>query len=562
MNRSRSAWGTLVLSVVLIIPALKAYASARSSPPAAPRGPATSSASVLRLAMPDSSATVDPALVADEENVQLSTLLYSGLVRLDANYRVIPDGASRFTVSPDHRVYTFYLRPNLRFSDGDPVRAQDFRFAITRSLNRALKSPSAPTYLLDIKGANDVLTGKARRVSGLKVVNDRVLQITTRWAVPYFPMELTYPTSFAVDSKRITKLGPADNTLWYRKPVGTGPYRLKSWTPNVRMVLTRNPYYYGPRPSIAKVTVSLAPLTTTGAALYSYINRSLDVVSLPPTETSIARKPGMHETTMLSIAGIYMDSTSKPFDRPDVRRAFTLALPRQKVVTRAFGNLVTPFAGSIPPGQRGYDPRLRPLGLDPGRARAALAKGGYADPKKFPAVTLYYSADQLNPEQTKRIERLATAIVKSWKAVLGISINTRQLTLLTLYSKAQSNSLPLYISGWSADYPDPHDWLSSQWRTGALNNNVRYSNKKFDALVDAADVTWDPARRLRLYNQAQQVLVDDAAWIPLYVPHRLVYIRPTVSNLQLTGYGIIPKNGSWARVRLQAAASPSTRRAG
>src|SRR5207302_1428090 len=116
----------------------------------------------LRLAMPNTSATVDPAQVSDEENVQLSELLYSGLVRLDSSYHVVPDAASSYSVSRDHRTYTFHLRSGLRFSNGDPVRAQDFVFAINRSLTPALKSPSAPTYLLDIKGAHLVLEGKAK----------------------------------------------------------------------------------------------------------------------------------------------------------------------------------------------------------------------------------------------------------------------------------------------------------------------------------------------------------------------------------------------------------------
>src|SRR5205823_3647347 len=125
------------------------------------------STTTLRLAIANSSPTVDPALVADEENVQLASLLYSGLVRLDPSYQVVPDAAAKYSVSPDHKTYTFYLRKGLKFSNGDPVTASDFEFSITRSLNPVLKSPSAPTYLLDIKGARAMLDGKAKSVSGV-----------------------------------------------------------------------------------------------------------------------------------------------------------------------------------------------------------------------------------------------------------------------------------------------------------------------------------------------------------------------------------------------------------
>src|SRR5947209_6817979 len=171
----------------------------------------------LRIALP-AGPRVDPALVEDEGNVELANLLYSGLVRLDASYRVVPSDASSYSISSDHRHYAFHLRPGLRFSNGDPVRAQDYKFAIVRSLDAGVKSPTAPVYLLDIQGASDYLTGKAKTVSGLKVIDSHTLQITTRWPVPYFLMELTYPTSYALDEKAIRKQSPMDNTASYSSP--------------------------------------------------------------------------------------------------------------------------------------------------------------------------------------------------------------------------------------------------------------------------------------------------------------------------------------------------------
>jgi ABC-type oligopeptide transport system substrate-binding subunit len=108
----------------------------------------------------------------------------------------------------------------------------------------------------------------------------------------------------------------------------------------------------------------------------------------------------------------------------------------------------------------------------------------------------------------------------------------------------------LYLFGWSADYPDPHDWLSLQWKSDALNNNVHYRSKVFDRLVSNGDVTWNVAKRMRFYNAAQRQLVKDAAWIPLFIPHRLVYIRPGVDNLVVTGYGVMPRSGGWSAVRI------------
>src|SRR5690242_18064296 len=148
------------------LPVVRAFGAASGPGSAAARTkPALHTGGELRIAMPDASLTVDPALVADEQNAQLAGMMYQGLVRLDAHYRVQP-GAATFSIGRDRRTYTFHLKRGLRFSNGDPVTASDFAFSINRSLDPAVRSPSAPTYLLDIQGARAVLAGKAKEASG------------------------------------------------------------------------------------------------------------------------------------------------------------------------------------------------------------------------------------------------------------------------------------------------------------------------------------------------------------------------------------------------------------
>lgn len=493
----------------------------------------------LRLALA-AGPRVDPALVGDEENVELANLLYSGLVRLDAKYRVVPSGASSYSISSDHRHYTFHLRADLKFSNGDPVRAQDYRFAIVRSLDAGIKSPTAPVYLLDIQGAGDFLTGKAKTVSGIRVINRTTLEITTRWPVPYFLMELTYPTSYALDEKAIRKQGPIDNTAWYSSPIGSGPYRLKTWIPNNKMVLVPNKYFVGPAPTVKQIVVSFGPLQGTGIDLYKFVKQSLDVVNLGYDSTLVGLK-GIRETKSLIIDGIYMNVKMSPFGDKRVRRALTMALDRNALVTAALGHSVTPFGGYVPSGEAGYNPHLQTLPYDVSKARLELKAAGFPNGKGFPATTLSYPT-------SPALGRLVEAVAKQWHKALRIQVDTKGLEEGVLLTKQAQNSLPLYISGWTADYPDPHDWLSLQWKSDAINNNVHYSNKTFDDEVSTADVTWDAHRQLRLYDAAQNSLVQDAAWLPLYIPHRLTYIRPTVNNLFLTGYGVMPRTGSWAQV--------------
>jgi ABC-type oligopeptide transport system substrate-binding subunit len=341
-----------------------------------------------------------------------------------------------------------------------------------------------------------------------------------------------------------------DSTSWYSNPVGSGPYRLKSWVQN-KVDLVPNKYFVGPKPTLSHVVISLTSLPDT--AIYQYLNRSVDVVSLPQYDRSLVHDVGIREQRTLAINGIYMNLQTKLFKSLALRRALTLALNRPALVNAAMQGSATPFVGNVPRDQPGYDSGLRSLGFAATLARADLKAAGYPGGKKFPSLTLYYREDPA-------VQQLATLIVAAWHKYLHINVAIQGLTLNTLFAQVQANKLPLYLFGWTADYPDPHDLLSLQWETGALNNNVRYSDSHFDKLVETADVTWNYRNRMSLYNQAQQVLVDDAAWIPLFIPHRLVYVRPTVVNLAVTGYGVMPKSGSWAQVQVKKPPAPPAHR--
>jgi oligopeptide transport system substrate-binding protein len=512
---------------------------------------ATAAGPRLRMNMPDVSPQIDPALVADEENVQLADLLYTGLVRLDAHYHVQPAAAQSIDISKDHLLYTFHLRHGLRFSNGDPITAEDFAFSITRSLSPSIRSPSAAYYLLDIAGASAVLEGKAKTVSGLQVVDPYTLRITARWPIKYFLMELTFPTSFALDEKRILKLGPAVNTRWYAHPISSGPYQLKSLTQNQKMVLVANKYYLGPQPLVPQIQIALTPLPATN--LYAYVVQHLDITSLPAYDPTMLGNPGVHSTNALAIDGLYMNLTAKPFDNVKVRKAFAMSLDRNLLTGKVLGKTVTPFYGFVPPNEPGYDANIKGPSYNPAAARALLKSAGYTTTKSktdFPKVTLSYVKDPA-------LDRLVTWIAASWRKNLGITITTNALESSAFFTDVQSGSLPLYFYGWSADYPDPHDWLTLLWRSSAVNNNVHYHNPQFDKLVASADVTWRVKRRMNLYDQAQELLVQDEAWIPLYIPHRVVYVRPGVTNINVTGFGIIPQAGTWSRVQVHTNSQPA-----
>jgi ABC-type oligopeptide transport system substrate-binding subunit len=317
------------------------------------------------------------------------------------------------------------------------------------------------------------------------------------------------------------------------------------------MVLVPNKYFSGPTPSVKQIVVSFGSLPGTGNDLYNFVRQNLDVANLG-YDSSLVGLQGIRETKSLIIDGIYMNVKVAPFGDKRVRRALTMALDRNALVSAAMGHTVSPFGGYVPWGEAGYNPNLKVLPYDVAKARLELKAAGFPNGKGFPVTTFSYPA-------SPTLTRLVQAVAQQWRKALHIQVDTKGLENSALLTKQAQNSLPLYLSGWTADYPDPHDWLSLQWKSDAINNNMHYSNKEFDTDVAAADVTWDPRRQQQLYNAAQESLVQDAAWLPLYIPHRLTYIRPTVNNLYLTGYGVMPRTGSWAQVQVKTGSTKAQR---
>ncbi|HLZ07294.1 MAG TPA: ABC transporter substrate-binding protein, partial [Chloroflexota bacterium] len=202
---------------------------------------------VLRIAGADPS-TLDPALAQDNVSFSYLVQIYSGLVRLDPKLAIQPGIASSWEVSNGGRTYTFHLKENARFQDGRAIRASDVRFSLERALDPATRSPTASTYLSDIVGARERLAGKAAAVSGIEVVDPLTLRITIDAPKAYFLAKLTYSTGLVTDSKNVAT-GPD----WSNHPNGSGPFTLKSFTPHDKLILARNPRYFGTLATLAEI---------------------------------------------------------------------------------------------------------------------------------------------------------------------------------------------------------------------------------------------------------------------------------------------------------------------
>lgn len=453
--------------------------------------------------------TLDPALTQDNISAAFIVEIFSGLVTLDQDLEVVPDIADSWELSDDDTTYTFHLRNDVKFHDGKPVTAQDFKYSIERACDPATRSVVADTYLGDIVGAQPKLRGQADEISGIVVIDDHTLEIIIDSPKAYFLSKLTYPTAFVVDRENIE--GPAQP--WTDKPNGTGPFSLAEYELGLRIVLERNEAYYGtPKPALERVNFVLAG----GSAMTMYETGELDAVPVGLTDIDRVMDPSNPLNKELSVVRptfttsyIGFNVNRPPFDDVKVRQAFSYALDKDKLIDVVAKKTAIKAHGILPLGLPGYNPNLKSHTFDPEKARQLIAESSYRDVSNFPEITLNVSGGG------GATSRQISAIVEMYKQNLGVDVTIEQTDWATYLNDLNARRYQMFSVGWIADYPDPQDFLDILFHSQSLDNRTGYSNPEVDRLLEQARVEQDQEQRFDLYRQAEQIIVDEAPWVPL-----------------------------------------------
>jgi oligopeptide transport system substrate-binding protein len=480
--------------------------------------------------------TLDPALTQDATSASYIIEIFSGLVTLNQDLEVVPDIAQSWEVSDDGRVYTFHLRRDVKFHDGKPVTAHDFKYSIERACDPDTGSVVADTYLGDIVGAQAKLRGQADEVSGVVVVDDYTLEITIDSPKAYFLSKLTYPTAFVVDRENVE--GP--DQPWTDKPNGTGPFRLAEYELGLRIVLERNEAYYGtPKPTLDQVNFLLAG----GSAMTMYETGELDAVPVGLTDIERVLDPSnpLHKelsitVPTLSIYYIGFNVNKPPFDDRKVRQAFNYAIDKDKLVNVVLKKTQVKAEGILPPGMPGYNKNLKGYPYDPEKARQLIAESRYGDVSKLPEITLNVSGGG------GATARQVAAIVEMYKQNLGVDIAIQQTEWATYLWDLRAHRYQMFgvTSGWIADYPDPQDFLDILFHSKSRNNDTEYSNPEVDRLLEEARVEQDFEKRMALYQQAEEIILEDAPIVPLTHDAEYWLTKPYVKGMTYPPV-IIPK---------------------
>ena len=479
--------------------------------------------------------TLDPAASNEALSTSYIMQIYSGLMKLDNNLEPVPDIAADMpTVSADGLTYTFHLRKDVKFSDGTPVTANDFQYSWNRAANPATNSPTAPEYLGDIAGVNDVLSGTATQISGVKVIDNYTLQVTINSPESYFLYKLTFPASFVVEKSNVNA-----GTNWWKTPIGTGPFKVKEWKYDADFILARNDLYYGDLPKIAEIDMTLNS-TTSDMDLFE--TGDVDFTS-PPAEyyDQIMDPSGpfyqyLSKSPSLSVDYIGFNCQEAPFNDPDIRQAFCLAIDKDKIVNLTYRNMTQKAEGILPVGIPGYNNNLTGLDYDVSKAQALIKASSYGNVANLPAITLTIAGEGGSTDQEIQ------ALVYQWKQNLGVDVQIRELDPQIYYNELSQEVDQMYSTGWIADYPYPQDFLDILFSSGSNYNYGGYSNPQFDSIIQQANGESDQTKAFTLYQQAEQLMINDAACLPLTFGQNYLLIQPWVKNLTVNALGILDFN--------------------
>ena len=481
--------------------------------------------------------TLDPHLVTDTTSAGIVVEIFSGLVSLNEDLDIVPELAESWSISGGGTVYEFKLRPDLKFSNGEPVTAEDVKWSIERAAHPDTESPVAEIYLGDIVGVNEIIEGRGDVVSapGVTLVDDRTIRIEIDAPKAYFLAKLTYPTAYILNRDNVEAGGDS----WTDNAAGTGPFFLEEYRIGQRMVLARNENYWGKHAYLDNVVLNLAG----GVSMAMYENDEIDITGVGLADLTRVQDPTEELNKDLvrvpphfSISYVGFNITEPPFDDPKFRQALNYAVDKQLISEQVYSDLVMPAYGILPPGFPGYSDEVDGIGYDPEKAKQLLAESKYADPETRPRITVTIPGTGGSAPLDVQV------IGTMWEDVLGVKIDVQQVEWATYLQDLNRSRLQAWGGiGWEADYPDPQDFIDILFYSESSGNHGKYSNQEVDRRVEQARTEQDIIRRVELYNEAEEIILQDAAWLPLWFDMEgLALIKPWVKNYAFTPI-IVPR---------------------
>lgn len=482
---------------------------------------------------------LDPHIVTGVPEHHIIIALLEGLVLKDpATLEIIPGVAERWEISTDGLIYTFHLRADARWSNGDPVTAGDFAWSWRRALTPSLGNLYAYMYF-PIRNAEAFATGKIDdfKKVGVEVLDEHTLRVTLNHPTPYFLQLLDHYSMFPVHRATLEKHGDPfqRGSDWTRAGnfVGNGPFVLAEWQLNKVVAVDKNPGYWDAE-QVRLNGIRYYPVENVSTEERMFRAGQLHVTgSLPPDKIAVYRKesPELLRTEPYLGNYFYRINVEVPqLADPRVRRALAMSIDREQIVEHVTQGGQIPAYAFTPPDTLGYTAPPA-FAHDPEAARALLAEAGYPGGQGFPPTELLYNTSEGH-------RKLAVAIQQMWKRELGIEITLNNQDWKVYLDSVNNGNYQIARAGWIGDYVDPNSFLD-MWVTDGGNNRTGWSDPRYDQLVlECAPRAPDRERRYRCFREAEALLMEAMPVIPVYFATRNYLTRPSVRGMppNLLGY--------------------------
>ncbi|MFN8678379.1 MAG: peptide ABC transporter substrate-binding protein [Thermomicrobiales bacterium] len=507
---------------------------------------------IHQIVYPD---VVDPQKSSFANELAILALVYEGLTKLDTEQQTVPAAAESWEYNDDATQITFKLRPDLKYSDGSPLTAENFRYAIERTCD-PVTAGEYQSILFGVVGCEEFAglaldeNGEAKEYTpeeyeaaraalGARTLDDLTLQVDLVEPTPYFHTIAYTWVLYPVKSEIVAK----DLDNWWKSAenhIGNGPFKVTSIAEDQEWTFEANDNYWQGRPKLDGI--DYVYVDDAAVALEAYRAGDLDIVSLePPQIPEVQADPVLaEEMVVYPLASTYnleMNLSIEPFNDPKVREAFAYAFDRETYCAEVRSGDCTPTLSWIPQGTPGAI-ETDAFAFDPDAAVQALADSTYGGPENLPEIKMYYNGDRSGA--TERAEWMAG----QYRDILGVEITlqpTDGTTLISLTKDAASHPQLVTLGGWAQDYPDPQNWLSVFWTCdSSFAKRVGYCNEEFDRLTHLGDTTVDQAERIGYYEQAGQILVQDQPGPFIMNLAANFVVKPNV-----TGYDPTPAEGEW-----------------
>ena len=542
--KRRAALAAAVLALGLILAAGLAACGATSddgTSSSASASGAPKQGGTLTLSYLSEPSSLDPAIAWNVIDWQIEHDIYQGFLQYEhkagaAGTKLIPCLATEVPstanggISADGKTYTFHLRTGVKFQPpvSREITAEDFKY----SFERMMSSPRAPatSFYMGVVGADEFMKGKAKDISGFKVVDASTVQITLKSPDLSFLNAVTMDFCDVVPKEWVDKWGKQFN----RNPLGTGPFVFQKWTPGREIVLTRNPQYWETgKPYLDGLDYQLSFSPST--ALLKLQRGEVDVLGdgvpvadLPRVMADPKWKAQLASQPLVAISYMFMNVDMKPFDNVKVRQALSWAINRDKMVKLQAGQAISLWQ-FYPKGMPGYQDGKVFYGYDPAKAKQLLADAGY--PNGFKTM-LYTDNVDPNPKLWQSVQADLAAV--------GVQAELKTMSNNSYYSQQGTpNKLTAGSFGWWMDFPDPSDWIAPLFSKasaveGGMNSSFWWS-PKLEAMFTAAQAMTDPEARITKFSEMQDYIATQAPYVPVYQP-----IQTTMSSDTTGGFYLHP----------------------